>query len=195
MGLDPVSVLGHAFTHIASYLLKIRLSLIIRLCLIIFKELRIFLEGRPSLLGLWGSSPQQLTSGLMETVLSQRSAAHKSSSLQKGLSGVKTLGQMLIGLFLEASPAPNKPPSKREREMKPHARLKKKLMRKASSSGISAGLFPHGWARFVEEANTLARMTDAERALTLPVGHPLRTAFLSEMSAPKLPGDDSGASV
>ena len=194
MGLDPVSVLGHAFTHIASYLLKIRLSLIIRLCLIIFKELRIFLEGRPSLLGLWGSSPQQLTSGLMETVLSQRSAAHKSSSLQKGLSGVKTLGQMLIGLFLEASPAPNKPPSKREREMKPHARLKKKLMLKASS-GMKADLFLSSLAQFAEEANTLARMTDAERALTLPVGHPLRTAFLSEMSAPKLPGDDSGASV
>lgn len=57
------------------------------------------------------------------------------------------------------------------------------------------GLFPHGLAQFVEEVNTLARMTEAERVLTLPIGHPLRAAFLLETPKPDSAGDDSGVSV
>ena len=78
---------------------------------------------------------------------------------------------------------------------KPGARLKKKLMRKASSSGKKADLFLSSLAQFAEEANTLARMTEAERVLTLPIGHPLRAAFLSQKSTPYSAGDDSGVSV
>ena len=78
--------------------------------------------------------------------------------------------------------------------MKQSARLKKKLMLKASS-GMKADLFLSSLAQFAEEANTLARMTDAERVSTLPIGHPLRAAFLSETPKPDSIADDSGVSV
>jgi hypothetical protein len=78
--------------------------------------------------------------------------------------------------------------------MKQSARLKKKLMLKASS-GMKADLFLSSLAQFAEEANTLARMPEADRVLTLPIGHPLRAAFLSETPKPDSAGDDSGVSV
>jgi len=78
---------------------------------------------------------------------------------------------------------------------KQSARLKKKLMQKASSSGMKGDLFLSSLAQFAEEANTLARMPEADRVLTLPIGHPLRAAFLSETPKPDSIADDSGVSV